>query len=162
MPTLTDRQANLALEMAFLVNLVAEAEAGMWDLLDDIDSDSDSDSDKSSSGRWSSLRGLRCAVDNTKGLHFASLWVTTCIHLHAFAMDHEDGIHISTDQFFKQGVQLMRKERRVRAEWLAVREEVAGHAERRADEDKEIELLEGKVRREDLKRELFAHIDRML
>ncbi|KAL1726521.1 hypothetical protein EV714DRAFT_192258, partial [Schizophyllum commune] len=32
--------------------------------------------------RWSSLKGLRVAVDATKGLIYASVWATTCIHLH--------------------------------------------------------------------------------
>lgn len=110
-------------------------------------------------GRWSSLRGLRCAIDNAEGLQYATLWATTCIHLHAFAMDHKDGIYISKDRFFRKGKRLMRKERQMRKEWLAHREEVGQEAEQEEDDDDDIGLLEGKIKREGLKKELFAYLD---
>ncbi|KAJ3502372.1 hypothetical protein NLJ89_g8916 [Agrocybe chaxingu] len=34
-------------------------------------------------GRWSSLRGLRVAINNSAGLQYATLWIIACIHLHA-------------------------------------------------------------------------------
>ena len=105
------------------------------------------------------MRGLRCSVDTSKGLQFALLWVTTCIHLHAFAMDHENGVHISKDKFFRTGVKLMRKERRAQQAWQAERQDVATVVEREEDENNDVGLLEGKVKREELKQKLFTYLD---
>ncbi|KAJ7698835.1 hypothetical protein B0H14DRAFT_2219712, partial [Mycena olivaceomarginata] len=41
-------------------------------------------------GHWSSLRGLRIAINNNKGIQYASLWIMACINLHAFAIRHEN------------------------------------------------------------------------
>jgi hypothetical protein len=109
-------------------------------------------------GRWSSLRGLRVKMNNEKGLQLASLWITACIHLHTFAMDHEDKQFITRDKFYKVGRKIMRKEKRELAEWNAAREEEAMQVEN-MDEEGEIELLEGKLKRERLKKELFAYLD---
>jgi Arc/MetJ-type ribon-helix-helix transcriptional regulator len=68
-----------------------------------------------------------------------------------FAMDHEDGIFVSMDRFLRQGLKIMRQEKAAREEWEA---EWAAHAEileleREVSQD--IGLLEGKVKREELK-----------
>jgi serine phosphatase RsbU (regulator of sigma subunit) len=110
-------------------------------------------------GRWSSLRGLRVRIDNEKGMHFASLWITACIHLHAFAMDHEDARFITRDKFFKLGKRIMRRERQRQREWDEAREQVAEQIEADMEERGEVELLEGKLKRERLKKELFAHLN---
>ena len=37
-------------------------------------------------GRWSSLCGLQIMINESAHIHFASLWITSCIILHTFAM----------------------------------------------------------------------------
>lgn len=110
-------------------------------------------------GRWASLRGLRVRINNERGLQFASLWITACIHLHAFAMDHEDAHFITKDKFFKLGQRIMRQERRELREWNEAREREAAQLEEDMDEQGEIELLEGRLKRERLKEALFTHLD---
>jgi hypothetical protein len=107
-------------------------------------------------GRWSSLRGLRIRINDEKGLQYAALWVTACIHLHAFALDHEDMRFVNRDMFYKKGRKIAKKERREYAEWRAEQElaEVTQNTEARG----EIELLEGKIKREGLKRTLLAYL----
>ena len=109
-------------------------------------------------GRWSSLQGLHVRINNEDNLRFAALWVTACIHLHTFAIDHEDAQFVTKDQFYKVGQKIIRKERREFSEWNAVREEESLQWEQEREE--EIELLEGRLKREILKNELFAHLDR--
>jgi len=53
----------------------------------------------------------------------------------------------------------MSKERRELAEWNMGREEEALQSEREREEQGEIELLEGKLKRERLKKDLFAYLD---
>jgi hypothetical protein len=110
-------------------------------------------------GRWSSLRGLRVRINNESSLQFASLWITACIHLHAFAMDHEDAQFITRDQFYKLGQKIMKRERRELREWNEAREEEVLQSEREREEQGEIELLEGKLKREKLKKALFTYLD---
>jgi DDE superfamily endonuclease len=110
-------------------------------------------------GRWSSLRGLRIRINDEKGLQYAALWVTACIHLHAFAIDHEDMQFVNRDLFYRKGRKIARKERREYAEWRAEQELAALEDEMNAEERGEIELLEGKIKREELKKELLAYLD---
>ena len=72
-----------------------------------------------------------------------------------FAMDHEDGTFVSRDRFLKQGLNIIRQEKAMQEEWET---EWAAHAEileieREVSQD--ISLLEGKLKREELKEELF-------
>jgi len=53
----------------------------------------------------------------------------------------------------------MRKERRAREAWQAERQDVATVVEREEDENNDVGLLEGKVKREELKQKLFAYLD---
>jgi DDE superfamily endonuclease len=110
-------------------------------------------------GRWSSLKDLRLRIDNEKDLRYATLWITTCIHLHAFAMDHEDGKLISTDAFFLEGQRIIAKDRADNRNILAAREEAAAQEEEELDDENDIELLEGKLKREMLKKELFLYLN---
>lgn len=109
-------------------------------------------------GRWSSLRGLRLRMDDEKGVQFASLWITSCIVLHAFAMDHEEDTPLSNNQFFKQGRKIMRGERREWEAWQIEREEQLAREEADGEDGHDIELLEGRVKRENLKKELFEYM----
>ena len=49
-------------------------------------------------GHWPSLWGLRVKIHNEEGVHYAALWIIAYIHLHAFALDHEDDEFITKDQ----------------------------------------------------------------
>jgi hypothetical protein len=82
-------------------------------------------------GCWSSLRGLHIHINDEKGLQYAALWVTTCIHFHAFALDHEDMQFVNRDAFYKKGQKIVKKERQEYAEWRA---------------EQELALLEGKIK----------------
>lgn len=109
-------------------------------------------------GRWSSLRGLRICINNEKSIQYATLWITACIHLHMFAMDHEDGTFISRDRFFRQGLNIMRQERAMREEWEAEQGAHAEILEIEREVSQDISLLEGKLKREELKEELFTYL----
>ena len=110
-------------------------------------------------GHWSSLRGLHIRINDEKGLQYAALWVTACIHLHAFALDHEDMQFVNRDTFYKKGRKIAKKERREYTEWRAEQELAALEGEINAGGRGEIELLEGKLKREELKKELLAYLD---
>jgi hypothetical protein len=45
--------------------------------------------------------------------------VTACIHLHTFALDHEDMQFVNRDTFYKKGWKIAKKERREYTEWRA-------------------------------------------
>ncbi|THU80473.1 hypothetical protein K435DRAFT_695627, partial [Dendrothele bispora CBS 962.96] len=109
-------------------------------------------------GRWSSLRGLRLRIDNRKSLQFASLWIIVCIILHNFALEHEDDIDHSSDVFFRRGNQIVHGEISDKeAEQIA--HEMAGGTNVEEEGD-EIGLLEGKLKREELKQLLFEYLGR--
>ena len=105
------------------------------------------------------MQGLRIRINDEKGLQYAALWVTACIHLHAFAIDHKDMQFVNRDLFYRRGQKIARKERREYAEWRAEQELAALEDEMNAEERGEIELLEGKIKREELKKELLAYLD---
>lgn len=98
-------------------------------------------------------------MDDEKGVQYASLWITSCIALHAFAMDHEKETPLSTNNFYKQGRKLMRDERRERESWQMEREEQLAREEADGDDGHDIELLEGRLKREELKKELFMYME---
>jgi len=37
-------------------------------------------------------------------MQYAALWVTACIMVHSFAMDHEDGSNFAMDDFYIKGL----------------------------------------------------------
>lgn len=111
-------------------------------------------------GRWSSLRGLRVKIDNSKGLQYACLWITACVHLHAFAMNHEDGQFYSRDRFFKDGWKYVKTQRQKEARWRRERRAQNAVEEQERDELQEIELLRGKIKWEELKEQLFEYLNR--
>ncbi len=76
-----------------------------------------------------------------------------------FAMDHEDGTFVSRDRFLKQGLKIIRQEKAMQEEWEA---EWAAHVEVleiEREESHDISLLEGKLKREELKNELFTYLN---
>jgi hypothetical protein len=62
-------------------------------------------------GRWSSLCGLQILINESAHIHFASLWITSCIVLHTFVMQHEVGLELTIDEFHLEGVQIMEEEK---------------------------------------------------
>ena len=106
-------------------------------------------------GRWSSLRGLRVNINQENHIIYATLWIVSCIHLHAFAAGHEFGINTSTDSFYHNGIKIMEKEAQKYADWYAEREADAGQIEADREASRDIGLLEGKLKREELKKGLF-------
>jgi hypothetical protein len=111
-------------------------------------------------GRWSSLRGLRIRINNENDIQYAALWVTACINLHAFAMDHEDDIFLTRDTFYNKGLKLMRKEKRKqRARERRLAQEGNEADDELEDDDDEVALLKGRLKREQLKRGLFEYLD---
>ena len=106
-------------------------------------------------GRWSSLRGLRLRIDNPSHIQFAVLWIIACIHLHAFAIGHEQGSNISKDGFYQKGELIMRKEAERKRAWLEEQENHAMEEEEERENRRDMELLEGRIKREELKKSLF-------
>jgi hypothetical protein len=105
-------------------------------------------------GCWLSLQGLQVHINNKKDIQFAALWITACINLHAFAMDHEVDMYVTRDVFYQNGLKIARKEHRAKAarERRRLEEEYdAGN-----EEDENMELLEGKLQ---LKEDLFIYLD---
>lgn len=72
-------------------------------------------------------------------------------------MHHERVAHFDQDHFFQEGKQIVTAEKLARDAWLAN----GGHE---ADDDAEnnrAELIEGRERREQLKRDLFDYLEYM-
>ena len=94
------------------------------------------------------------------GVQYAALWLTACIHLHAFVMDHEDRQFRTKDRFYTDGCKLMEKEWHEQDTREALRaEEGVVEGNGGDDDDEEINLLPGRVKYEDLKRELFKYLN---
>ena len=110
-------------------------------------------------GRWSSLRGLRVRINGEKDIQYAALWITACIHLHAFAIKHEDGQVEGKDSFLKSGITYMKNQKRKEREWRKERLRHGNMVEEERDQNNDIGLLEGKIKREELKDKLFTYIN---
>ncbi|KAL4061804.1 hypothetical protein V8B97DRAFT_779629 [Scleroderma yunnanense] len=82
--------------------------------------------------------GLQLHLDNQSHIQFAVLWIITCIHLHAFAIGHE---------------QAERKNA-----WLEEQEKQAMEEEEERENMRDIELLEGRIKREELKKSLYEFL----
>lgn len=109
-------------------------------------------------GRWSSLRGLRISIDNDKGVKYASLWIMACINLHAFAIRHENGNELSTDNFYRAGRKYVKKQRKIERRWRRRRRRENAEAEQERERNDDEDLLEGRIMREELKEKLFEYL----
>jgi hypothetical protein len=71
-------------------------------------------------------------------------------------MEHEDGIDMSRDRFFKKGIKIMEKEARECQESRGSEEEEkeSGETIHGSNDSEEIELLCGRIKKEELKKEL--------
>ena len=73
-------------------------------------------------------------------------------------MDFEKGNFVSRNSFLRRGRELMSKEQRLCREWLAAREQQASVEEEARGLNRDVNLLQGKLKREDLKAALLAHL----
>lgn len=113
-------------------------------------------------GRFSSLRGLRRRIDHIRGLHMAIFWVTACIVLHGFAMKHEASPDMTADDFFQDGLQILEEEHseHARRDWTGDAHMNEGVGEQHSIQaNHDIQLLEGRLKREELKKALFRYLD---
>ena len=85
-----------------------------------------------------------------------------CIHLHNFAMMHEHQENIEADIFFAEGQRLLEKEQQEQGEWEQQRNEALVEEEASYDNDETIGLLEGKIKREQLKEVLFEYLSQQV
>ena len=109
-------------------------------------------------GRWGSLKGLRVSIKGEKGIQYATLWIIACIHLHAFAMQHERGDRLTTDRFYRQGTRYQKKQRHIERRWKRAHRRNANDIESALHEDDDVELLRGKIKREELKEVLYEYM----
>jgi len=109
-------------------------------------------------GRWGSLKGLRVSIKGKKGIQYATLWIITCIHLHAFAMQHERGEGVTRDKFYRRGRMYQKKQRHFERQWKRARRRNINQIENTLDEDDDVGLLQGKIKREELKEVLFEYM----
>ena len=75
-----------------------------------------------------------------------------------FAVRHEMGLNLSSDDFYQNGIQIMTEEGQMFADWNHEREAATGRQEDEREEDRDIELLEARLKREELKRSLFLFL----
>jgi len=102
---------------------------------------------------------MRVRIDDQDSHMFATLWIASCIHLHNFAMAHENKENPEADQFFIDGQRYLEEEQARINTWREARRiEVEQEEENYMDEEA-IELLEGKIKREELKKELFRYLE---
>jgi hypothetical protein len=103
-------------------------------------------------GTWQSLRGLRVHLDQEDHIQYA------CMHLHSFILGHQQGINISMDSFFHKGQQIINDERARDARLLEIREQLTMDEENSWQQGRDVELMKGKIKREELKLDLFRHL----
>jgi len=101
------------------------------------------------------LQGLCVLINGPEHIQFACVWIISCILLHSFAMDYEEGTDLSSDEFYQEGLWLVDAEH---LHWTAHQTSAEAHvqamdSEREAAHD--LGLLEGRLFRENLKTKLF-------
>ena len=110
-------------------------------------------------GRWSSLKDLRLTIDGEQGLKYATYWIMACINLHMFAMNHENGQNMSKDKFYQDGVKYQRKQKKEEKKWRREKRRRAAREEEEREQNDDINLLDGRIKREELKEELFKYMN---
>lgn len=70
-------------------------------------------------------------------------------------MRHEAGVDMSTDEFYLEGIRIMAEEAKIRA----MQKATAIEEEEQLQASRDVGLLEGKLKREKLKKDLFAHLN---
>jgi hypothetical protein len=75
-------------------------------------------------------------------------------------MEHEEGIDMARDKFFRKGLRIMEREKYNEQEEMERQNEGMVDMEGNGvSEDEEIELLKGRIKREELKRALWEYMD---
>lgn len=110
-------------------------------------------------GRFPSLRGLRLEINNVKQLYFATYWIIATIAIHNFAIQHESGGDILTDDFFRGGMRDLQEDQAQFVEEAQNAEEEATADENSRATLREVELLRARLRREELKAELLDYLN---
>ena len=110
-------------------------------------------------GRWSSLCGLRLRINNEEEHMFATLWIASYIHLHNFVIGQERKENPEVDLFYIEGQWYMDIERQQGDLWREERRAWLQADEANYQPAENIELLEGKIRQEELKRALFDYLE---
>jgi hypothetical protein len=110
-------------------------------------------------GRWSSLKDLCLPNDGEQGLKYATYWIMACINLHMFAMNHEDGQNMSKDKFYQDGIKYQRKHKKEEQKWQREQWQRAAREEEEREQNDDIDLLDGQIKREELKEELFKYMN---
>jgi hypothetical protein len=110
-------------------------------------------------GRWSSLRGLRLRIDDPDAHKFATLWIASCIHLHNFAIGHEEKENPEADVFYIEGHRYLARQREEEDRWREERRVQLQEEEADYDLVENVELLEGKIKREELKKALLNYLE---
>ena len=70
-------------------------------------------------------------------------------------MDHEDYVFVTKDISYQKGLRVMRKECHQKDRRAQNRDEANNE-----EDDDEAALIEGKIKQEELKQELFQHLDK--
>lgn len=76
-----------------------------------------------------------------------------------FAMRHERIGRIESDKFYSAGRKYQKKQRRLEKTWRHERRAQAADLDVQLDGNNDIELLRGKIKREELKEWLFEYLD---
>ncbi|KAF8579788.1 hypothetical protein K439DRAFT_1620305 [Ramaria rubella] len=97
-------------------------------------------------GRWSSLRGLRLHIDKPSHIRVATIWEA----------EEGEGGDIELNEFFREGLSLLEEEQRLRDGCNAhgelndcERDHAGGH---------DVDMIRGRLRREELKKTLFEQL----
>ena len=103
-------------------------------------------------GRMQSLKGLRLQINDKKDLHFAMLWIRSCITIHAFAYRLERHDNLEHEPFAVEGVMWERNFMNERREENA-RPRMGDNTRNNRTRDKEI--AKAKAKRAELQRKLI-------
>lgn len=74
-------------------------------------------------------------------------------------MDYEDGSNVAMDTFFNEGQRIVEEEAANKEAWRAAMEEQMGVEEVEREADRDLALLQGRLKREELKQVLFQFLD---
>lgn len=109
-------------------------------------------------GRFPSLRGLRLEINNSKQLLFATYWVIATIAIHNFAIQHETSDNFHLDIFLRDGLRDLEEDQPHMAADRLVAENEASEEELARADNRDIELIQAKIKREELKAALFEFL----
>lgn len=74
-------------------------------------------------------------------------------------MNHEDGQDMSKDKFYQDGIKYQRKHKKEEQKWQREQRQKAAREEEECDKDDDTDLLDGQIKWEELKKELFKYMN---